>query len=66
MTEGASLTPAGPTDTSPFPSGGNDAKRAMIALVRSLAVQQARQDHNGSKDDEASRDLRPVFLGSAE
>lgn len=49
MTERLSLIPAKPTDTGPFPYGGDGAKHAIIDLVRELARQQARQDHNGSK-----------------
>lgn len=53
-------------DTALFRGSGSNARHAMISFVRSLARQQARQDHNGSKDYEASCDLRPIFFGSAE
>jgi hypothetical protein len=44
---------------------GNGNREALVALVRSLAIQQARQDHE-EQHAEASRDLRQIFLGSAE
>ncbi len=44
---------------------GDGNKEALVALVRSLAIQQARRDHE-EQHAEASRHLRQVFFGSAE